>query len=397
MSKIREIAPALHYVGVDDRNKSLFEGLWPLPKGVSYNSYLIVDEKVALIDTVDAAFTEEFLSNVRSVIGDRDVDYLVINHMEPDHSASISAVRRAWPGITVVSNVQALKMLEGYYGACDSTMEIKEGQTLSLGQRDLRFFMAPMVHWPETMVTYLVQEKALFSGDAFGCFGALDGGVTDDDLPLDRYRDEMIRYYSNIVGKYGGPVQKALQKLSPVEVKLLCSTHGPVWKREVSQVADIYRRLSSYEAEPGVVIAYGSMYGNTEKMAELLALHLREAGVKEIAMHNLTATHVSYVLRDIFRYKALVVGGPTYNGGLFPPVEALMNAVESRGVPSRIFGCFGSFTWAGASVRKLKEAAEAMKWEITGTPVEMKHGYAEPKCCGMADLAAAIASALNEQ
>lgn len=395
MSKNREIAPALHYVGVDDRSKPLFEGLWPLPKGISYNSYLIVDEKVALIDTVDAAFTEELLANVRAVIGDRNVDYLVVNHMEPDHSSSIAAVRRAWPAITVVSNALALGMLEGYYGSCDSTLEIKEGQTLGLGKRDLQFFMAPMVHWPETMVTYLVQDKALFSGDAFGCFGTLDGGVTDDDLPLECYRDEMIRYYSNIVGKYGGPVQKALRKLSPVEVKLLCSAHGPVWKRKVAQVADIYRRLSSYEAEPGVVIAYGSMYGNTEKMAELLASHLRNAGVEKLAMHNLSTTHVSYVLRDIFRYRALVVGGPTYNGGLYPPVEALMNAVASRAIPSRIFSCFGSFTWAGASVRRLREAAEAMKWEITGTPVEMKQGYAEPKCCDMADMAAAIAAALH--
>lgn len=241
-------------------------------------------------------------------------------------------------------------------------MEIKDGDVLPLGKKKLRFYLTPMVHWPETMMTYCENDALLFSGDAFGCFGAVDGGVTDEQMNTDRYWSEMYRYYSNIVGKYGSPVQKALAKLAEVKIETICSTHGPVWQKNVEKVISIYDKLSRYEAEEGVVIAYGSMYGNTEQMAEEIARELAAQGIKNIVMYNLSFTDPSYVLSDIFRYKGLIIGGPTYSNQLFPPVEALTRMIEVRDIKNRIFGYFGSFTWAGASVRRLGTFAETMKW-----------------------------------
>ena len=264
---ITEILPGIHYVGVNDRTTTRFEGLWSLPQGVSYNAYLVADEKVALIDTVEEGFGSRLTENIREAIGDRKIDYLVINHMEPDHSSSVRALRMLYPDIRIVGNAKTLQMLQGFYGIDTGTLEVKEGDSISLGSKTLSFYMAPMVHWPETMVTWCAEAGTLFSGDAFGTFGAIDGGITDSQVDPSRYWDEMRRYYACIVGKYGGPVQKALAKVRGLNPTTICSTHGPVWQREIPQVIDVYDRLSRYEGEPGVVIAYGSMYGNTEQMA----------------------------------------------------------------------------------------------------------------------------------
>ena len=266
--KITEITNGIHYVGVNDRCKYKFENLWPLPYGVSYNAYLITDKKNVLIDTVDAAYTDRLLDNITEIIGDGKIDYLIINHMEPDHSASIQFIRQKYPQMTIVGNIKTLEMVKGYYGIDDNTLCIKNGESLSIGKRTLTFHLTPMVHWPETMMTYVNEDKLIFSGDAFGCFGTLDGGITDSQLNTDKYWSEMVRYYSNIVGKYGPAVQTALKKLSDIEIKTICSTHGPIWEKEITRVIGIYDRLSQYEGEPGVVIAYGSMYGHTEQMAE---------------------------------------------------------------------------------------------------------------------------------
>ncbi len=395
MSKVTEIVQGIHYVGVNDRLKRRFEGLWPLPQGVSYNTYLVEDEKVALIDTIDACYTERLLGSIREIIGDRKVDYLVINHMEPDHSASIHAVRQAYPDITIIGNAKTLQMVEGFYGITGNTLTVGEGDTVSLGARDLCFFLIPMVHWPETMVTYCRQHRLAFTGDAFGTFGALDGGVTDEQLDPSRYWDEMVRYYSNIVGKYGGPVQKALHKFARLELEIICPTHGPVWKNEIKKVIGLYDRMSRYEPlEKGVVIAYGSMYGNTEQTAERLARELASEGVRNIAMHNLTSSHISYVLRDIFKYGAVVIGSPTYNTQLFPEVQTLLDDIELRSIPKRVFGCFGGFSWVGTAVKKLTEFAGRTGWDMAGPPIEVKQGYSPEKTCDCAQLAKAIASKL---
>ena len=243
---ITEILPGIHYVGVNDRTTTRFEALWSLPMGVSYNAYLVVGEKIALIDTVEEAFGSRLEANIREAIGERKIDYLVVNHMEPDHSSSITALRRIYPELQIVGNVKTLQMIGGFYGIDAGTIEVKEGDTLDLGGKTLSFHMIPMVHWPETMVTWCAGDKTLFSGDAFGTFGALDGGITDSQVEADRYWDEMRRYYACIVGKYGGPVQKALQKVRTLPVETICPTHGPVWQREIPRVMDIYDKLSRY-------------------------------------------------------------------------------------------------------------------------------------------------------
>ncbi len=371
---VKQIKPGIYYVGVNDRTKSLFEGLWPLGRGVSYNSYLVVDDRIALIDTVDASFTDTFLASVRRRIGSRKVDFLVVNHVEPDHSASILAVRRLWPDVTVVGNRQTLRMVEGYYGKM-RCMEVADCQRLSLGSRTLGFHLAPMIHWPETMVTLAEEDRVLFTGDIFGTFGALDGIVSDAQTDLSYYEDEMRRYYSNIVGRYGNAVQRALPKIAALDFDTLCPAHGPVWQRQAADVVRMYDAMSRYQAVRGVVIAYGSMYGNNEQAAEHLARKLTEAGVRDIRMHNLSVSHISYVLSDIFRFDSLAVGAPTYNGDLFPPVRQLLDEISMRQIPYRRFGVFGSYSWAGCAVKRMCSWAAEMNWPLAAAPVEFSHAY----------------------
>ena len=369
-----EIAKDIFYVGVNDRIKHKFENMLPLPYGVSYNSYLITDEKTALIDTVDVCYGEVFIDKIKSQLGEKSIDYLIINHMEPDHSGSISLIRKYYPNMTIVGNKKTLEMLEGYYGIDDNTLEISDGEVLSLGKHKLQFHFTPMVHWPETMMTYDETENVLFSGDAFGCFGTLDGGVMDTEMNVDKYWDEMIRYYANIVGKYGAPVQKALQKLTPLDIKIICSTHGPVWKEYVSKAVDIYDRMSRYEGKEGAVVVYGSMYGNTERMAEAVAQGLTMGGIKNVILHNVSKSDASVILRDIFKYKGLVLGSPTYSNEVYPEIDSLLKKMEIRGIKKRDFAYFGSFTWAGIANKKLAEFGEKMKWRTINFTVEEKMG-----------------------
>ncbi len=368
-----KITDKIHYVGVNDRNKTLFEGLWPLPNGVSYNSYLIDDEKVCLIDTVEVDFFTQYLENIRAVIGDRPIDYLVINHMEPDHSGSIALVKKYYPQVQVIGNKKTFGMMSGFYGlGCENDLEVKNGDTLNLGHLELNFVLTPMVHWPETMMTLC--GKVLFSGDAFGCFGALNGGVIDESINCDTFWLEMVRYYSNIVGKYGIPVQQALKKLNGVELDYICSTHGPVWHHYIDKVVGLYDRMSRYETEPGLVICYGTMYGNTERMAELIARAASEAGVKNIVVYNVSKTHHSYILRDIFRYRGLIVGAPTYNTGLYHEMDVLLSEIAGKDIKgNHLLGWFGSHGWASKAVAAIQKwNDEHLHFEAVGEPVDMK-------------------------
>lgn len=391
-----KISERIRYVGVNDHEKVIFEGLWPLPFGVSYNSYLVIDEKIALIDTAEAAFSAEFLANVRRETGGRSVDYLIVNHMEPDHSSLISDIRDAYPDIKIVTNAKAVPMIKGYHGITDNILVIREGDTLPLGETSLSFHMIPMVHWPETMVTYLAEEKTLFSGDAFGTFGAVDGGIRDTEAHLcgwldkspdcfTEFSDEMTRYYSNIVGKYGQTVQAALKKLAGVEIERICSTHGPVWEKHVADVVARYDRLSRYEAERGVCIAYSTMYGNTAKAAKSLAAELAKRGVK-YALHNLCTENLSYAYRDVFKYDTIAIGAPTYNNDIFPPAYTFMYGIGARLVKNRRFFAFGSYTWAGASVRLLDEMAKKQGFELISDGLSFPQGYS-PEKCDMASVA----------
>lgn len=377
-----EITKGIHYVGVNDRHKHIFEGLWPLPYGVSYNSYIIADEKIALVDTVEADFFTQYLDNIRSVIGDRPIDYIIVNHMEPDHSGSLTLIKKYYPNAKIVGNKKTFGMMQGFYrvgnDADGDTVEVKNGDTLQLGSHTLAFTLVPMVHWPETMVTLDTTANVLFSGDAFGCFGALNGAYIDAEMNCDIYWDEMLRYYSNIVGKYGTPVQQALKKLAGVQMDYICSTHGPVWHEHIERVVGMYDRLSRYEGADGLVIAYASMYGNTERAAEVIARAASEAGVKNIIMHDVSRTHHSYIIADIFRYRALILGAPTYNNGLYPQMESLLSELAGRDMKNRLLGWFGSFSWAGKAMKTIGEWNETrLHFEPVGTPVEIKQSLDE--------------------
>lgn len=382
---MEKISERIFSVGVNDYEKILFEGLWPLPFGVSYNSYLVVGEKVALVDTVETGFEEEFLSNINEAIGDRKIDYLIINHMEPDHSSLVSYMLSAYPGLKIVANSKTLPMLKGYHGVEESQVHVvAEGGSLDLGNATLRFHMIPMVHWPETMVTYLEEEATLFSGDAFGTFGAVEGKMIDSEDTFEEYSEEMIRYYSNIVGKYGGPVQAALKKLSGVNISRICSTHGPVWEKNIGKVVALYDRMSRYEVERGVLIVYGSMYGNTAAAAEALAMELESRGIPyaihDLAGNNEESLGISGALRDAFKYDTIVAGSPTYNGGIFTPVETFMRSLSARLIKGRRFFAFGSYTWAAASVRLLNKMAQEMEFELLSDGITFPQAYSKEKC-----------------
>ena len=368
-----EITNKIFYVGVNDRNKNLFEGLWPLPNGVSYNSYLIDDEKVCLIDTVEVDFFMPFLKNIQEVIGDRAIDYLVVNHMEPDHSGSIALIKKYYPNIQIIGNKKTFGMMNGFYGVEGNEIEVKNGDTISLGSHTLNFVLTPMVHWPETMVTLDTSCNVLFSGDAFGCFGALNGGIIDNEINSDTFWLEMVRYYSNIVGKYGTPVQNALKKLANVKLDYICATHGPVWHEHISKVVDMYDRMSRYETEEGIVICYGTMYGNTERAAEIIARSASQAGIKNIVMYNVSKTHHSYIIRDVFRYKALIVGAPTYNTGLYHEMDVLLSELAGKDIKNHYLSWFGSFGWASKAVAEIKKwNDERLHFEAVGEPVEIR-------------------------
>jgi flavorubredoxin len=378
MYKPIEITPQVYYVGVNDRHKHLFENQLPLPYGVSYNSYIIEDEKIALIDTVDVCFFDLYLKKIEDLLKGRKIDYLIINHMEPDHSGSIRLIRERYPYIKIVGNAKTFEMIKGYFGIVDNLVEVKDGSELSLGKRTLNFYLTPMVHWPETMMTYDTATKTLFSGDAFGCFGTLDGGVIDKEINLDKFWAEMRRYYACIVGKYGVPVQNAMAKLKSLEISTICSTHGPVWTEKIGKVIDFYDKYSRYETlEQGAVIAYGSMYGNTEQMAEAIASGIVAGGVKNVVLHDVSKTDVSFILADIFKYPALVIGSPTYMNELFPAVEMLLHKIEARMIKNRIFAAFGSCTWAGVSLKRILPVAENLKWDIVGSVEEKQALKAE--------------------
>lgn len=370
---IHKITPSVFYVGINDRTTHKFENLWPLPYGVSYNSYLVKgNDKLALVDGVEKSFMHNLLHNVESEVHSLTPDFLIVNHMEPDHSGTIPDLLEAFPKMKIIGNKITIGMLKGFYGITeDHCFEVKENDTISLGGITLKFIMTPLVHWPETMMTYLEEEGVLFSGDAFGCFGALNGGVVDNEMETDWYIPEMYRYYSNIVAKYGKPVQMALKKLSNIDVKYICSTHGPVWKERIREVVDIYKRMSLYEGEDGVCIVYGSMYGNTGSIADIIANRLTEKGIRNIKIHNAGKSDLSFMISDAVRYKGLIVGSATYNGHMFPPVEEFLTAMEVREIKNKVIATFGSYTWASAACNKMKECFDRLKIESVAT-MDMK-------------------------
>lgn len=395
---IKEIIEGIYFVGVNDRTTHRFEALWPIPLGVSYNSYIVKGKtKTALIDGVEISECDKLRDNIESILGAGIApDYLVINHMEPDHSGSIKVLRSFFPEMTIVGNAKTLEMVKGFYGIDDNTRKVADGETIDLGDVSLTFKITPMVHWPETMMTYVEEKATIFSGDAFGCFGALNGGIVDSETDIEPFIPEMYRYYSNIVGKYGIFVQKAIAKLSSLKIDYICPTHGPVWHDEIRRIGSIYDRLSRYEGENGVTIVYGSMYGNTEEMAEVIASRLAERGIKTIKMHNVSKSDPSYIISDIFRYKGLVIGAPTYSNTLFPPVESILNAIKTRELKNRVIGTFGSYTWAPQAVKRINQMLEDAKLYTSDViSVETKQAPTAATITECRALADAIANQLS--
>ena len=370
MSNLIPITEDLYWVGVNDYETALFESIWPLPRGVSYNAYLLVDEKVVLVDAVKKGFLNGLLDRARGALNGKPIDYLVINHMEPDHSGAVEMLRQIYPAMQIVGNEKTVRFLERFYGITDNIHIAGDGDVIDLGKHKLKFYLTPMVHWPETMMTYETTTGTLFSGDAFGGFGALPDGVFDDEVDLDYYEDEILRYFSNIVGKYSAMVQKAIAKLADVDIRVVASTHGPIWRTNPGKIIADYARWSNHETEPGVVIAYASMYGNTQKMAEAVARAVSEAGMERVRVHNLSRTHVSYVIRDIWRYKGLVIGAPTYNTKVFPLMQALLEHLENKKLKNHHIGIVGTYGWSKGAVARMMQLAQSPGWELVEPVVE---------------------------
>lgn len=387
----------VYWVGVNDRHTQLFENYWPLPYGVSYNAYLIDDERVALIDTVEIGFMEEYIRKIKDVLGDRKVDYLVVNHMEPDHSGSIKTLLREYPEMKVVGNAKTIPILEGFYDVLQNHIIVKEGDTLPLGKHTLQFFPIPMVHWPESMTTYETSENILFSNDAFGSFGALNGGIFDNEINFSFYEDEMRRYYANIVGKYGVPVQKALEKLGGLTLKTIAPSHGPIWREMIPQALDYYDKWSKCEGEEGVVVVYGTLYGHTAQMADMVARSIAEEGIRNIKVHNSSVVHPSYILSDIWKYKGVVLGSSSYNGGIFTPMDCLIKKLLQVRPKNRLLGVFGSLSWSGGAGGSLDLFSQEIKWELVSPLIEIKHAATKDEDIRkLVEIGKAMAKALKQ-
>ncbi len=373
MDSIIPIAENIYWIGANDHESSLFEAIWPLPRGVSYNTYFIADEKNALIDTVKHSSAQQFLEKIKKLLkGDKKLDYLIINHMEPDHSGAIRDLLELFPDIRIVGNKKTAEFLLNFYGITDNLHIVADGDTLDLGTHKLTFYSTPMVHWPETMMSFEPTKKILFSGDAFGGFGTLDGGIFDDEVDIDYFEDEILRYFSNIVGKYSSMVLKAITKLNNIDIRMIASTHGPVWRKQPDTIIKMYERWSRHEADEGIVVVYASMYGNTQKMMKAVVQGFSGKEIKKVRIHNISKTHVSYILRDIWRFKAVVLGTPTYNLKLFPLMETLVEMLENKLLKNRILGIFGTYGWSGGGVKRLVEFANKVKWDLVEPVIEAK-------------------------
>ncbi len=365
---VRNVTEDLYWVGANDRRLTLFENIHPIPRGVSYNSYLLLDEKTVLFDTVDWSACRQFLENVEYVLDGRDLDYLLINHMEPDHGASIEEVLLRYPNCQIISTEKAFLFMRQFGFQIDGrTVEVKEGDTFSFGKHEVTFVAAPMVHWPEAMVTFDTTNGVLFSADAFGSFGALDGKLFADEVNFDRdWIDDARRYYTNIVGKYGPHVQALLKKAGTIDIKMICPLHGPVWRQDLGYFLDKYDKWSRYEPEEkGVMIAYASMYGNTEAAANALATKLAEKGMTNVVMYDVSNTHVSYLISETFRLSHVVLASVTYNLGIYPVMHNYLMDMKALNLQKRTMGIIENGSWACKSGTLIRDFLDQEMKEIT--------------------------------
>ena len=361
---VRKVTEDLYWVGGNDRRLALFENIHPISRGVSYNSYLLLDEKTVLFDTVDWSICRQFLENIQAVLNGRPLDYLVINHMEPDHGAAIEEIILRYPDVKIISTEKSFLLMRQFGFEIDGRMEeVVEGDVKSFGKHEVTFVAAPMVHWPEAMVTFDTTNGVLFSADAFGSFGALDGKLFNDEVDFDRdWIDEARRYYTNIVGKYGPHVQALLKKASELDIKMICPLHGPVWRTDLGYFIDKYDKWSRYEPEEkAVMIVYASMYGNTEAAATALATKFVEKGMKNVVMYDVSSTHVSELISETFRVSHVVLASVTYNLGIYPPMHNYLMDMKALNLQKRTFAIIENGSWACKSGSLMSEFLEEMR------------------------------------
>jgi len=382
------IKPDIYWIGVNDRTSDLFEGMWPITReGISYNTYLIDDEKKAIVDLTKSLKTDEFLDQVHQLVGLSELDYVVVNHMEPDHSGVLRTLRRVAPQVTILGTKKTRDMLEAFYGVTENVRVVGDGETLSLGERTLRFFSTPFVHWPETMMTYVEEEGVLFSCDAFGGYGALRGGIFDDQCTdFGFYEKEALRYYVNIVAVFSRPVLNAISKLESVPISIIAPSHGLIWREHPERIVELYQHWAGYAGEPGdvgVTLVYGTMYGNTEEVMNAVAQGISDEGVP-VDIFDARRTHVSYILPSLWTNRGVMVGAPTYEGSLFPPVAQVLSMAATKRIRNKTASHFGSYGWSGGAQREFESFVEELKWEMTepfefnggATDEDLRHGEA---------------------
>lgn len=401
MQNIRNVTDKILWVGASDRRLHLFENMFPIPDGVAYNSYVIVDEKIAILDTADSSVTRQYQENLTAALAGRQPDYLVVNHMEPDHCADIAELAKLYPSMQIVGNQKTFGLMNQFYNMdlADRTLVVKEGDVLDLGEHKLNFVMAPMVHWPEAMMTFESTHGILFSADAFGSFGALDGSLfNDENRNPHGLHSEMRRYYSNIVGKYGMQVQSVLKKAATLDIKMICPLHGPVWREDLAWLLDKYQKWSSYTPEENTVaIFYGSMYGNTAEAADLLAGKLAEAGVKGVTVRDVSKTDVSYLISDVFRASHLVLASPTYNNGLYPKMANFIEDMKALNVQNRTVSIIENGSWAPQSGKVMREMLGEMKnMTVLEKSLSIRSALKQEQLAVLDEMTAEILEALNK-
>ena len=397
---VKSIKDDLFWVGGSDRRLALFENDYPIPRGVSYNSYILLDEKTVLFDTIDRALTEQFFENMEHVLDGRTLDYVVVNHMEPDHCSTLGEIVRRYPDVKVVCNAKTVPIIKQFYNFdIDSrTVIVKENDTFNTGKHTFTFVMAPMVHWPEVMVTYDMTDKILFSADAFGTFGAMNGNLFADEVNFERdWLDDARRYYTNIVGKYGPSVQTLLKKAAGLDIQMICPLHGPVWREKIGWYIEKYQTWSSYAPEEkAVMIAYGSIYGNTENAAEILACKLADLGVKNIQMYDVSVTHPSVIISEAFRCSNLVFASSTYNGGIFNNMEHLLMDLKAHNLQNRTVAIIENGSWGVMSGKLMAELIGGMKnMNILEQKVTLKSSLKENQIAELEQLAEAIVASMK--
>ena len=363
------ITPEIHWIGVNDEKTELFEGLWPIrEEGISYNSYLVKDEKIALVDLCKDIYLEEYLYDLRIIADLSEIDYLVVNHMEPDHSGALRAFREAAPQATILCTQKTVQMLADFFGITENIRVVSDGEEIRLGKHTLQFLYTPMVHWPETMMTFEKTSGTLFSCDAFGGFGKLTSGIFDDDYDeISFYEREALRYFSNIVAAFSKPVLNAGEKLKGLDIRTVAPSHGLVWRENPGHILELYLKWSGYSkgnAEKGTTLLHGSMYGNTNKLAKAVEKGLRSADIP-VESFDITQTHISYILPALWRYQGAVIGAPTYEGTLFPSMALLLYMAEIKRVFGKHGAYFGSYGWGGGAMRFINSQFEKLKWELT--------------------------------